>query len=204
MRAGHTQSENSARSACWTTTPSQAASSTSTINTTSETAANLQGAQAALEVARLNPELHAHRCAGLGQGVSRGSHSGQPRGSGRGFAPLTTVVSVSPMYASFDVDEQSYLRYAAPGAGSGKGDLPVFVGLANEDGYPHKGKITRWTTGLDTLGGTIRVRAMFDNADGRLVPGLYAKVKLGGGTPHTGGADQRPRHRHATRTRGSC
>ncbi|HBO79524.1 MAG TPA: efflux transporter periplasmic adaptor subunit, partial [Cupriavidus sp.] len=104
--------------------------------------------------------------------------------AGAASPALTTVVSVSPVYASFDVDEQSYLRYTAPGASGGKNDLPVFLGLANEDNTPHEGKIHSVDNRLDTRSGTIRVRAIFANEDGRLLPGLYAKIKLGGGTPH--------------------
>ena len=154
------------------------------INTASETTADVRGAQAALEVARLNLS-YTRIVAPVSGKVSRAEITvGNLVAAGAASPPLTTVVSVSPVYASFDVDEQSYLRYTAPGAGGGKNDLPVFVGLANEDDYPHKGKIHSVDNRLDTRSGTIRVRAVFDNADGRLLPGLYAKVKLGGGTPH--------------------
>jgi multidrug efflux system membrane fusion protein len=94
---------------------------------------------------------------------------------------LTTLVSVSPIYASFDVDEQTYLRYLGRDAGSA---VPVSLGLANEDGYSREGVVDSVDNRLDTTSGTIRVRARFNNPDGTLVPGLYARVKVGGGTPH--------------------
>jgi multidrug efflux system membrane fusion protein len=61
---------------------------------------------------------------------------------------------------------------------------PVSLGLANEDGYSRKGAVTSVDNRLDTSSGTIRVRATLDNADGALVPGLFARVKVGGGAPH--------------------
>ena len=94
---------------------------------------------------------------------------------------LTTLVSVSPIYASFDVDEQTYLRYLSRDS---RASVPVSLGLANEDGFSREGKIASVDNQLDTGSGTIRVRARFDNADGSLVPGLYARIKVGGGTPH--------------------
>jgi len=62
--------------------------------------------------------------------------------------------------------------------------VPVSLGLANEDGFSREGKVASVDNRLDTSSGTIRVRARFDNADGSLLPGLYARIKVGGGTPH--------------------
>lgn len=62
--------------------------------------------------------------------------------------------------------------------------MPVELGLANETGYSRSGVIDSVDNRLDTSSGTIRVRARFDNADGTLVPGLYARVKVGGSAPH--------------------
>ncbi|CAG9181171.1 Efflux pump periplasmic linker BepF [Cupriavidus laharis] len=154
------------------------------INAASEMSADVRGAQAALEVAKLNLS-YTRIVAPVSGKVSRAEITvGNLVAAGAASPPLTSVVSVSPVYASFDVDEQSYLRYTAPGASGGKNGLPVFLGLANEDGTPHEGKIHSIDNRLDTRSGTIRVRAVFDNEDGRLLPGLYAKVKLGGGAPH--------------------
>jgi len=154
------------------------------INAASELSADVRGAQAALEVAKLNLS-YTRIVAPVSGKVSRAEITvGNLVAAGAASPPLTSVVSVSPVYASFDVDEQSYLRYTQPGAGGGKNDLPVFLGLANEDGNPHKGRIHSIDNRLDTRSGTIRARAVFDNDNGRLLPGLYAKVKLGGGSPH--------------------
>ncbi|WP_455287273.1 efflux RND transporter periplasmic adaptor subunit [Cupriavidus necator] len=154
------------------------------INAARETGANVRGAQAALESARLNL-AYTRITAPVAGRVSRAEITvGNLVAPGAASPALTTVVSVSPVYASFEIDEQSYLRYTAPGAGGGQANLPVYLGLANEDGHPHEGKIQSVDNRLDPRSGTIRVRAVFQNEDGRLLPGLYAKVKLGGGAPH--------------------
>jgi len=89
---------------------------------------------------------------------------------------LTTVVSDNPVYAYFDADEQTYLRFAH-GADAAS---PVFMGLADEQGYPHRGRLDFVDNQLDANSGTIRARAVFDNADGRYTPGLFARIKLVG------------------------
>src|SRR5262249_36742118 len=96
---------------------------------------------------------------------------------------LTTIVGKDPMYVYFDVDERTYLdlrraiRDSKVKAAKVE-ELPVAVGLANEDGYPHKGKIDFVNNRVDPDKGTIRLRAVLPNADGLLVPGLFARVRL--------------------------
>jgi multidrug efflux system membrane fusion protein len=94
---------------------------------------------------------------------------------------LSTLVSVSPIYAAFDVDEHTYLDYLNRDTGH---PVPVSIELANETTYSRQGAIYFVDNHLDTASGTIRVRARFDNADGSLVPGLYARVQVGGGQRH--------------------
>lgn len=89
---------------------------------------------------------------------------------------LTTIVTQSPLYVSFEADEQTYLSFIRNNAGR---DFPVEMGLSNETETPHKGKIDSFDNQLDPQAGTIRVRAIFDNSDGQLVPGLYARVRVG-------------------------
>jgi RND family efflux transporter MFP subunit len=88
---------------------------------------------------------------------------------------LTTVVSDSPIYASFNADEQTYLKYAAAQRG---GDNPVYMGLMTEDGFPHRGRLQFIDNAVDAKSGTISGRAIFDNADGSFTPGLFARVRL--------------------------
>ncbi len=93
---------------------------------------------------------------------------------------LTTVVASHPIYADFELDETNYLRYArALAEGKDVQAIPVTMQLA-AGGEARQGKIESFDNKLDVMSGTIRVRAVFDNEDGVLVPGLFASVKLGG------------------------
>jgi len=86
---------------------------------------------------------------------------------------LTTLVSISPVYAYFDIDEQTYLKHVGP-----NGNADVNVGLIDEEGYPHRAKLDFVDNRVDASHGTIRARAVLDNADGRLTPGLFARIRL--------------------------
>ncbi len=151
-------------------------------NAAREAVANVKAARAALETARINLG-YTQIVAPVAGRVSRAEITvGNTVSAGAQSPALTTVVSVSPMYAAFDVDEQTYLRYLA--RDTGKNGVPVDLGLANESGYSRKGTVYSVDNRFDTTSGTIRVRARFDNADGALVPGLYARIRVGGGEPH--------------------
>jgi multidrug efflux system membrane fusion protein len=96
---------------------------------------------------------------------------------------LTTLVSVDPVYVTFTGDERAYLRYqelARNGTRESSRDAanPVLVGLANEDGFPHEGKMDFVDNALDPQSGTIRARAVLPNPDGVFTPGLFARVRL--------------------------
>jgi membrane fusion protein, multidrug efflux system len=95
---------------------------------------------------------------------------------------LTTVVSDDPVYAYFDTDEATYLKFArlAGGSDHGRSDYAnaVFLGLVGEQGYPHEGRLDFLDNQVDPHSGTIRARAVFDNHDGRFTPGLFARIKL--------------------------
>jgi membrane fusion protein, multidrug efflux system len=150
-------------------------------NASREAAAGVKAAEATLEAAQVNLGYTRITAPVTGR-VSRAELTvGNVVSIGANAPLLTTLVSVSPIYASFDVDEQTYLQYLGRDRSS---KVPVSLGLANEDGYSRKGEVTSVDNRLDTSSGTIRVRATIDNADGTLVPGLYARVKVGGGEPH--------------------
>jgi len=152
-------------------------------NAAREAAANVLAARAALRAARLNLEYTSITAPVSGR-ISRAEVTvGNVVNPGSANAPLTTLVSVAKVYASFDVDEQSFLNYVSPARAAGTA-VPVYLGLANENGYSRQGQVGSVDNRLDTASGTIRVRAVFDNHDGALVPGLYARVRLGGGAPH--------------------
>jgi multidrug efflux system membrane fusion protein len=151
------------------------------INASREAVANLKAAQAALETARINL-AYTHIVAPVAGRVSRAEMTvGNIVSTGAGAPLLTTLVSVSPIYAEFDVDEQTYLRYLSHDSSI---VVPVQLGLANEEGFSRTGVVDSVDNRLDTSSGTIRVRGRFTNPDGQLVPGMYARIRVGGGAPH--------------------
>ena len=102
---------------------------------------------------------------------------------------LTTIVSVDPMYAYFDVDErtvQRIQRLIREGKleSNEKTDIPVWLGLAAEDGFPHLGTINFVDNQVNSRTGTLRVRGVFPNAAGALSPGYFARVKVPVSAPH--------------------
>jgi multidrug efflux system membrane fusion protein len=96
---------------------------------------------------------------------------------------LTTLVSDDPVYVYFDADEQTYLRFAkAQRDARGTDDAAgVYIGLVDEEGYPHPGRLDFIDNQVDATTGTIRARAALANPDGRYTPGLFARVRLVGG-----------------------
>jgi multidrug efflux system membrane fusion protein len=103
-----------------------------------------------------------------------------------GTQVLTTLVSATPVYVSFNGDESTYLRIGKLVRGN-PGALKVDIGLANEQGFPHSGRLEFVDNQIDPQAGSVRMRAVVDNKDGLLTPGLFAKVKLGADTSN--GAD---------------
>jgi membrane fusion protein, multidrug efflux system len=100
---------------------------------------------------------------------------------------LTTLVSDDPVYVYFDADEQTYLRYAKAQHDQARANgepSEVYVGLVDEDGYPHPGRLDFIDNQVDAATGTIRARAALANPDGRYTPGLFARVRLIGGEDH--------------------
>ncbi len=110
-------------------------------------------------------------------------------GDQTGGTLLTTIVSVDPMYAYFDVDEHTVLRVKQL-IREGKAktpddpDIPVWLGLANEDGFPHRGTINFIDNQVNPRTGTLRVRGVFPNKDEALSPGYFARVRVPIGVPH--------------------
>ncbi len=104
--------------------------------------------------------------------------------------PLTTLVSLDPIYVYFDVDEQTYLKYArvtqTHGAGSHELHSAALLGLADEDGFPHVGQVSFVDNQVSSSTGTIRLRATFANKNLALTPGLFARIRLQGGGAQSG------------------
>lgn len=90
---------------------------------------------------------------------------------------LTSVVSVNPIYAYFDVDEHSYLKFDRQRREHGAAPQ-ISMALADEKGFPHTGRVDFVDNQLRAGSGTIRLRAVFDNADAGYTPGLYVRIQL--------------------------
>ena len=102
---------------------------------------------------------------------------------------LTTIVSLDPIYVYFTADEQSVLHYTRMDmAGTRKSSRltpnPVLLRLADEDDYMHKGKMDFVDNQIDLATGTMRGRAIVENPEYLLVPGMFADVKLLGEGPY--------------------
>ena len=110
-------------------------------------------------------------------------------GDQNGGTLLTTIVSVDPMYAYFDVDEYTALRVRQL-VREGKSDsprdggYPVSLGLANGEGHPHQGTINFVDNQVNPKTGTLRLRGVFPNADQVLLPGFFGRVRTPIGRPH--------------------
>lgn len=149
-------------------------------NAAREAAANRLAAQAAVSAARLNLG-YTRITAPVAGRMSRAELTVGNVVAAGGTAPvLSTLVSVAKLYAAFDVDEQAFLKYIRPAQNQGQA-ASVFLGLANEVDFPRAGRVSSVDNRLDASAGTIRVRAEFNNPDGVLLPGLYARIRLGGG-----------------------
>jgi RND family efflux transporter MFP subunit len=96
---------------------------------------------------------------------------------------LTTLVSVSPVYVYADIDEDSLLRFNALARArkietNGDGQTPIELQLADETEFPHRGYIESFDNRVDPNTGSILLRAVFANEDGRIVPGLFARIRV--------------------------
>lgn len=88
---------------------------------------------------------------------------------------LTSIVSVDPVFVYFDMDEPTYLEFSRSGQPH---DAEVRLGLIADVGFPLSGKLDFISTRLDAGTGTIKARAMVQNPDGKLIPGLFTRVRL--------------------------
>jgi multidrug efflux system membrane fusion protein len=155
-----------------------------------EATARVEAATAALREAELNLEF-TRVVSPIDGRVSRALVTrGNLVSGGQGDATLlTTVVSVDPIYASFDADEQTFLRYGARarrGVGSAPDSLRIEMALADEDTFAHSGTLQFLDNRLDPSTGTINGRAVLRNPDGRLTPGLFVRLRLPGAVTHKG------------------
>lgn len=134
--------------------------------------ADIQAAEAALRVARLNIEYAAVRAPISGR-ISRANVTAGNLVNEQ--VVLTTIAGVAKVYAYFDASEQTYLRIKA----SKDSATPVRMGLSSDAGLPHQGRVDFIDNHLNPLTGAIRMRASFDNSQGQFTPGLAVKLTVG-------------------------
>ena len=161
--------------------PQEAYDTRSSVHREAEVA--IQAARARVEKARLDVEYTQVRAPIRGRISANYISVGNYVSGGSAQATLlTTLVSLDPIYCSFEVSERDYLEYARLAqAGADNSGQSIRLQLADEEGFPHAGRMQFVDNRLDPGTATMRVRAEFDNPDGLLTPGLFARLRLAGG-----------------------
>ncbi len=145
---------------------------------------SLQGAEANLKNAELNLEWTEVRAPLAGRISNRRVDPGNLIAGGQsGASLLTTIVAVSPIYFTFDVSEADYLRYSRmsnPREGTGSKDAGtlVEVRLADEPKWGRRGQVNFLDNALNARSATIRGRAVFENKDQFLTPGVFGRLRF--------------------------
>ncbi|HEX5738013.1 MAG TPA: efflux RND transporter periplasmic adaptor subunit [Hydrogenophaga sp.] len=154
-------------------------------NALREAEANLLAAKAQVQTARLSLGYTQVRAPVAGRIGRLEVTVGNLVAAGPGAPVLTTLVSVSPIYASFDADERTVAR-ALQSLGNGGASarqtierIPVQMGTADSADTPFTGRLQLIDNQVDPRSGTVRVRAVFDNTDGALMPGQFARIRMG-------------------------
>jgi multidrug efflux system membrane fusion protein len=149
-----------------------------------EAEANVRAAQAALQSAQLNLTYTEVRAPVAGRVGKLEITIGNLVPAGPGAPVLTTLVSVDPIYASFNADEDVVMR-ALKGLGAGANAhteldrIPVRMVTATSNGTTFEGRLQLIDNQVDARSGTVRVRAVFPNRDGSLMPGQFARLQMG-------------------------
>jgi membrane fusion protein, multidrug efflux system len=158
------------------------------LNAHREAEANLKAALAALQSSRLNLRYTEVRAPVDGRVGRLEITVGNLVSAGPEAPVLTTLVSVNPIYASFNADEQIVMRALNALGGNGSvasqvGRIPVQISTVMSNGTPIEGRLQLIDNQVDARTGTVRLRAVFDNAGGRLIPGQFVRVRMGHAKP---------------------
>jgi multidrug efflux system membrane fusion protein len=153
-------------------------------NAFTEAQAGLRTAQAALQSAQLQLGYTEVRAPVAGRVGKLEITAGNLVAAGSTSPALTTLVSVDPIYASFNASEEMVTRAlaqlpASNGAVQPIEQIPVEVGTLADQGTPIKGNLQLIDNQVDAASGTIGVRAVFDNPGGKLIPGQFVRVRMG-------------------------
>ena len=160
--------------------------------------ANVAASQAAVDATRLDVEYTSITAPVSGRASRKFVTEGNLINGGVGTQGtlLTTIVSLDPLHAYFEANERDYLKYvrlAKSGARPSSRDVrnPVYVGTADEEGFPHQGYMDFVDNQIDRGTGTIQGRAVVPNPDGLLAPGLFVRLRLIGSGTLQGAAHSR-------------
>lgn len=154
------------------------------LNAHREAEANQRAAEAALQSAKLNLQYTQVRAPVAGRVGKLEITVGNLVSAGPTSPVLTTLVSINPIYASFNADEQVVARAIESIGDHGRGNLeieriPVEMSTVTSNGTNFKGRLQLIDNQVDARTGTVRVRAMFDNPEGKLMPGQFARLRMG-------------------------
>ena len=143
--------------------------------------ANLQSAEAKRDLAKLNLGYTEVRAPFDGRIDRRLKDPGNLVGSGENTV-LAAINQIDPIYVYFNISDADLARLMGearwmPGQARAKA-WPVYVGLPNEKDYPHQGHLDFASISLTPTTGTLLLRGIFSNPDGKILPGLYARVRV--------------------------
>ncbi|APG89769.1 efflux RND transporter periplasmic adaptor subunit [Sinorhizobium americanum] len=157
------------------------------LSTYDEAQANVRSAKAALRSARLDLQYTEVRAPISGRVGRLEVTAGNLVAAGSASPVLTTLVSVDPIYASFNVSEEvvaaALAKLSASAGAESIEQIPVQIGTAADEGTPISGHIQLINNEVDAATGTIRVRAALENADGRLISGQFVRIRIGDPAP---------------------
>jgi membrane fusion protein, multidrug efflux system len=142
--------------------------------------AALQSAKAALKLAELDLDYTEIRAPISGRVGQLEVTVGNLVASGPSSQSLTTLVSVDPIYAGFTIEEE-YLRQilpTVPTVGWSLDQTPVEI-TTEDEVPPIRGRLQLINNEIDASTGTIRVRAVFENPQGKLIPGQFVRIRIG-------------------------
>ena len=185
-RVSHTTSEHERAKRLWDEQAIAQRELDERVNALREAQANLRAAQAALQSTRLSLGYTQVRAPVSGRVGKLEVTEGNLVAAGPGAQVLTTLVSISPIYASFDADERVIARALKDTQGKTSQNaihalenIPVQMGTSASTDTPFKGRLQLVDNQVDAKSGTVRARAVFDNKDGSLMPGQFARLRMG-------------------------
>ena len=148
------------------------------LNKRGSAAATVKGAKALLESAKIDLD-YAHVKAPIAGKISRAEITeGNLVQAGAGAPLLTSIVADDKMYVDFEIDERTYLKSVKANAGSSDVKVPVKLVLLNGD-IEYEGVVDSFDNRIDPSSGTMRARAVFENKDKFLLPGMSVSILMG-------------------------